>query len=323
MANIKVGQTFIKEFLERTIEQNKVSHAYLFEVNKDSNYMHDILHFVKKILCSSPEKCSDHQQCNICRRIDNNNYPEFKIIETNDNVIKKNQIIELQEEFSTKAVEGKYKVYLIKDCDKMNVSTANSLLKFLEEPEDNIIAILITTNKNKVLKTIISRCYNIKLTGNKQEFFSTTIENYARIISNSDKEFYDNVNNEKIIELLNKTIQFILFCEKNGIRTIAYEKDFFDLKKDNRKEIFNQLDLIIHFYYDVLNYKNGNKVKMYNSNIDSITKISNNKNCEDVLECLNKLISLRDKYNLNLNVNLVVDSIINAIGGEKNEVSWS
>ena len=316
MNNIKSGQTFINKFLERTVLEDKISHAYLFEVNKDSNYMNTILFFVKKILCPSKNEHIDCHNCSICKRIDNNNYPEFKIISSDEGMIKKNQIIDLQEQFSTKAVEGKYKIYLIKDCDKMNVTTANSLLKFLEEPEENIIAILTTTNKNKVLKTIISRCYNIKLTEEQKEIFSTTIENYSKLISNSNEEFLSNVDDKKNLELINKTISLILECNKSKRKVLAYEKEYFNLKKENRREIYNQLDLIIHFYYDILNFKYKTVIKVYTSNINEIEKISNLNSENKVLNILEELIMLRDKYTLNLNQNLVVDKIISIIGGE-------
>ena len=70
----------------------------------------------------------------------------------------KEQILGLQNEFSTKAIESKYKVCIILNCEQLNKYAANSLLKFLEEPEENIITILLTNNIGQVLKTIVSRC---------------------------------------------------------------------------------------------------------------------------------------------------------------------
>lgn len=74
--------------------------------------------------------------------------------------------MDLQSEFSKKSIEGSKKVYIIKSADKMNIQTANSILKFLEEPIDEIIAILVVDNINLMLPTIISRCQVIKLNKN-------------------------------------------------------------------------------------------------------------------------------------------------------------
>lgn len=75
---------------------------------------------------------------------------------------KKEQFISLQEEFMTKGIENQKRIYIIKQAIRMNSAAANSILKFLEEPQNNIMAILITDNIHQLLPTIISRCKNIK-----------------------------------------------------------------------------------------------------------------------------------------------------------------
>ena len=97
-------------------------------------------------------------------------YPEIKIINPDGLWIKKEQLDEIQKEFSTKAVFGTKKIYIINEADKMNSSAANSILKFLEEPVPNIIAILVTNNIYQLLDTIISRCQVISLRKNKLNF---------------------------------------------------------------------------------------------------------------------------------------------------------
>ena len=84
------------------------------------------------------------------------------IIEPDGMSIKKNQLQELQDQFSMKPVYSKYNSYVIMNAELMNASSANSILKFLEEPTDHIIGFLVTNNKEKMLDTIISRCQNLK-----------------------------------------------------------------------------------------------------------------------------------------------------------------
>ena len=105
-------------------------------------------------------------------------YPDIKLIEPDGNNIKKGQLLDLQKEFSNKSLSNTKRVYLIKNAEKLNPASANTILKFLEEPEDNIIAILLTDSRYHVLETILSRCqvlslkndsFDIELTDNFME----------------------------------------------------------------------------------------------------------------------------------------------------------
>ena len=111
--------------------------------------------------------------------------------------IKKDQLLDLQSEFNNKAFEGNKKIYIIRSAEKMNVQTANSILKFLEEPVDDIIAILITDNINMLLPTIISRCQVIKL--NKKKCSYDTISNLSDLLISYGYNDISDDNKEKII----------------------------------------------------------------------------------------------------------------------------
>ena len=119
-----------------------------------------VMAFIKTVLCNN---LSSSEANSLCKRIDDGNYPEIRVIEPDGMLIKKQQILDLQQDFSTMAVEGNKRIYIIRDTDKMRSETANSMLKFLEEPDNDIIAILMTNNYNNLLSTIISRCQVIRL----------------------------------------------------------------------------------------------------------------------------------------------------------------
>ena len=70
--------------------------------------------------------------------IDNGNYPDLKIIEPDGNVIKKVQLLSLQEQFKNKSFLNNKMIYVIKEAEKLNDSSGNTILKFLEEPEEDI-----------------------------------------------------------------------------------------------------------------------------------------------------------------------------------------
>ena len=140
--------------VNKLVKFNKVSHAYLVEVDNYDEDFKCILDFVKLVLCKKNDKCSDNLNCgncNICRLIDTDNYVDLKIIEPDGTIIKKKQMLDLQEEFNNKSLLDNKRIYIIKEADKLNMSSANTILKFLEEPEDDIIAILITNNRYSVI----------------------------------------------------------------------------------------------------------------------------------------------------------------------------
>ena len=153
----KDKQPLAYDIMKNEILNNHLSHAYLIDENNYENSFDMIMAFVKEIVCS------DDVKKNICRRIDDGNYPEIMVISPDGMLIKKKQILDLQHEFAMSAFEGNRRIYIIRDADKMKTETANSMLKFWEEPENGIIAILMTNNFNSVLSTIISRCQIIRL----------------------------------------------------------------------------------------------------------------------------------------------------------------
>ena len=162
-------QKIVYKTLVNSVKNNKYSHAYLFESNGNKDVYDLAISFAKCLLC--PKNYSNYKACKDCKqceRIDKKCFTDLKIIEADGLWIKKEQLDELQKEFSTKSLESNKKVYIINNAEKLNVQTSNSLLKFLEEPEENIIAILITDNIYQLLDTIISRCQIISFSKQKE-----------------------------------------------------------------------------------------------------------------------------------------------------------
>ena len=323
----KESQEVAYFLLLNAIKKNKLSHAYLFNANNYDNVMDFVFAFIKTILCDdcytkSSEKCKN---CNRCMRIDNNNYPEIKIIETDSFMIKKEQLLELQSEFSRSSIEGKYLIYIIKDCEKMNKQAANSILKFLEEPVDGIIAILITSNISKVLETISSRCQIINL---KKE------SNYSELSDYEDREVVslfikdDDNNNVNVtfyfyyvfLEFLNFVINFFNDIEEIGYDVMLDMKNRWYDKIQNREEFDTALTLLLCLYYDVLKVKVGiceYTFSNYKKLIDSYVS----RNSIDVILKKIDVISYGIEFvKYNLNINLLSDDIVIRLG-ECNEYS--
>ena len=197
------------EYIETIMKSDKLSHSYLIELGDSSLDFPFILLFVKMILCSesiSSVDCLDCNRCNVCKLIDENNFPDLEIIEADGMQIKKKQLLSLKEEYQNFSLIGRRRVYIIREADKLNSSSANTILKFLEEPEDGIIAILLTKNRYQVLDTVLSRCQILSLIDSTEIFTidDNTIQFIHYLLSGDDlfiyyKEILDNILPEKKI----------------------------------------------------------------------------------------------------------------------------
>ena len=270
------------------IKNNKISHAYLFENKGNDKYIEIILSFVKAILCPNNyfnnEKCG---KCLQCLRIENGNYPEIKIIKPEGMWIKKEQLMDLQEAFNKTAIEGSKRIYIILECEKLNKQAANSILKFLEEPNDGIIALLVTNNKDLVLDTIKSRCQDILILADNEVNFDSL--------------------------MINDVLDFIRVLENNKKDTIIYAKPLWLTKFKDRNSFIKAIDIMIYFYNDVLLFKLGCDLKYFNNYYDDVTNI--NGSIDEIIKKIKILIENEYLIRYNLNLNLLINKIIIEFGG--------
>ena len=284
--------------------KNGLSHAYLFELN-DNIYAYEmIMSFVKKVLSNGDD--------NIAKRIDDGNYPELKHIFPDGQLIRKEQLEELQKSFSTISLENDKRFYIIHDSEKLNVAAANSLLKFLEEPSDGIIAILLTNNINLMLKTIVSRCQILTFSKNKLEDYIK----FNQITSNITlhKLFFTIWKNKDELNeyhrnFVKKVIEFINYYEKNKLKTIVYENRFFEEFND-KIELNKFFECVILFYRDLLRYKFGSDVLYFDDYIDYIREFSCINTEEMIIKKINTLLEKIRLIKNNVNTSMFIDGII-------------
>ena len=155
------NQPVLSKIFNKIRKTNNNVQAYML-VGEDKEKIEEYAILLSKILICPHVYEENCNKCNICKRIDENNYGELKIIKPINRIIKKESIIELRDYFRTESIEGKNEVYIINDAETLNVAAANAILKFLEEPDSNAVAIFTTTNLDSVIKTITSRCQLIK-----------------------------------------------------------------------------------------------------------------------------------------------------------------
>ena len=155
-----IGNTEVKEYLNKSINQKNILHSYLFLGTDGIGKLLVAKAFAKKILCleNADEDCS----CKSCTCFNGGNNPDFYCINEEGTTIKIDEIRSLTEKVIEKPIVSNRKVYIINDCDKMTPEAQNCLLKTLEEPPEFVVMILISSNENVILNTIKSRCMSIK-----------------------------------------------------------------------------------------------------------------------------------------------------------------
>ncbi len=281
--NLSVAKNRFFNQVTNLVNYDKVSHAYLIEIDNYENDFKYVLDFVKMILCKKKSFKEACNECNICSQIDNNCYVDLKIIEPDGATIKKKQLLELQEEFHNKSLLDNKRIYIIKEADKLNDNSANTMLKFLEEPEENIIALLVTTNKYKVIETILSRC---------------------QILSMQDNFSY--------IQVSDTIIDLISFIVKKNDLFINYNVIYNDILPDKNvaKEVLSEIEKI---FINYLNYISIGDESFCNN---SIVKILSNVDSNYIINCIAIIEEELDKLEYNVNYKLWLDCLFaKLIGG--------
>jgi len=273
----------LKELVKK-YRENKLAHAYLIETNNLTSAINDIKELIKIINCSTEykENCTS---CNLCNLINKNLLPSLKIIEPDGTSIKKNQIEELKESFLSMPIYSKYNIYVISNAEKLNPSSANSMLKFVEEPTDGIIGFFITSNKDVMIDTIKSRCQAIILnyeTKSLIEELNITSDEY-----------------EKYIEIVKRYLEKV-----DSSRVINNKKDILSIYSE-RKDIENLLKIIFNIYYQTFLKKLN---KDYNEEIVNIFEIK--ESIEELSVKLNIITKILGEMSYNVSTELILDRFV-------------
>ena len=252
MDNISVVKKNYIDYINKIIENNKVSHAYLIELNNYDEDMKYIFDFIKMIICNI--RYSElSKENNIIRLIDDNNYPDIKIIEPDGATIKKGQMIDLQKDYSNKSLLDGKRIYVVKEADKLNPASSNTILKFLEEPEEDIIAILLTQNRYKILETILSRCQILTIKENSIPIIEDDLYDLLKCVINPNNFYikYSSIVNDVIQdkdiakEKLEKIENIIILYLENKYNNKEIDEKLLKLFKDiDSNKLLNILKII-------------------------------------------------------------------------------
>ncbi len=161
------------QWLQRSLARGRLGHAYLFTGDHSGELEAAARTLAKTLNCLQPVRgplgpaidCCD--KCLNCRRIDHENHPDVHWVrpESKSRVIILPQMRALMRAINLKPTEAEYKVSVIVGADRLNVQSGNAFLKTLEEPPANSILILLTTEPQRLLETILSRCLRLSFAG--------------------------------------------------------------------------------------------------------------------------------------------------------------
>lgn len=163
-------QQTVVRLLQRSLDRGRLSHAYLFSGSPLGDLESMARTLAKTLNClhppvrgttGAPLDCCDG--CQICRKIDESNHADVHWLrpESKSRVITIDQIRNLMQTIYLKPLEAKWKVTAIVAADRLNVQAANAFLKTLEEPPANSIVLLLSSEPERVLETISSRCLRL------------------------------------------------------------------------------------------------------------------------------------------------------------------
>ncbi len=302
----KNEQKIAYQIMDNAIKKDKVSHAYLLEANGYPKKNDFAIAFAKYLLCENHHKKLEEQKnCPLCSR-SVENILDIKIIKPEGLTIKKEQLSNLQEEFSKKPLEGTKKIYIIEEADKLNASSSNALLKFLEEPEENIIAILVVDNMYQLLNTIISRCQIINLQNNKLDEITNTEKKVEYLLGISEVSTY-----------IQTVLSFVEALEKTG-ESVHLKIDQLWFSVFNTKEtMLYGIEILIYFYKDVLNACIGTELEIFLDNIKEIEESKKKNTKEQLYKKINLFLQAKERLQYNCNLNLVMDTLIQKLGEMK------
>ena len=155
-----IGNSKIKQDLQEAIDNNTISHSYMFVGIDGIGKRLIAKEFARKILCLNKQD-KNCNTCDSCIKFNSSNNPDYLEIYPDGNSIKIAQVRQMQEKVYQKPIVSNKKVFIIEDSEKMTEEAQNALLKTLEEPPEYMVIILITSNENKLLNTVKSRCIRI------------------------------------------------------------------------------------------------------------------------------------------------------------------
>jgi len=258
-----VGQPKAVKLLSRALAGNRLAHAYLFSGPDGVGKTTTALALTAYLFCKAPKDERPCGLCSGCLKFSSGNHPDFLAIKPDGAAIKIDQVRALIKELSFSPFEGAMRVVLIEDVQTMTRNAANSLLKILEEPPPDNLLLLVASDSEPILSTIISRCQLIP-------FVPLSLDEAAAVIHSIDPELPPEearamsaltggcpgqamaMHDEEILQLRSACIQALLATDRSEAVSVEAALDLAGRVTDSKEGLDLLVDLLAVFFKDVM-----------------------------------------------------------------------
>ncbi len=320
MAGFKdiIGQEQIKEHLQNALSSKKISHAYIFNGEKSSGKEFIAKVFAMALQCERGE-VEPCQKCHSCRQALSANQPDIiRVNHEKPNTISVDDIrVQINNDVAIKPYSSPYKVYIVNEAEKMTQQAQNAILKTLEEPPEYVVILLLTSNVNALLPTILSRCVvlNMKPVADDRvrRFLMEELQvpdykadvcvafargNIGKAKALASSEDFENVKNEALSLL--KYVQDMELCEiVSAVKKIT----------EYKLEINDYFDIMAIWYRDVLLFKATKDANhlVFREELGALRKCAQRSSYEGIETVIKALDMAKRRLEANVNFDLVME----------------
>ena len=318
-----VGQKVIVKTLSNAILNNKITHAYLFAGPRGTGKTSIAKIFAKTINCEHLNGLTPCEQCISCMQISNKQTTDIiEIDAASNNGVE--EIREIKNKVNLVPTNGKYKVYIIDEVHMLTTAAFNAMLKTLEEPPQNVIFILATTEPHKIPLTILSRCqrYDFKRLSNKEivERLEYIVKQENIQVENGVLAMIAEISNGGMRDSVGLLDQLITYCddiitvdaihEING--TISNEQMFGLIRNIIQRNFNNVYNLVNRYDNEGKNiYKIFENVVVFLKNVLIYVNCPNFFENDILIEQYEQIIKLSNEKEINLYIEFFLQALKN------------
>ncbi len=334
-----VGHQNVTDFLELSIKNDKLSHAYLFYGPKQLGKQTLVKKFVQNLMCYMQDGSKQELGANIqvpcdkcihCKQIDKNIHSD--ITELKKEKDKKNitveQIRELEEKLSVHSFFKSYKIAIIQNAEDLNLASANALLKTLEEPTKRTIIILTANKLKSIPKTILSRVQKIKfLSVSQKDIYNYLINqnvdhlqaiNLSSISNGRPGRAISFLHNPEIWQAYSSQLNvFLSLAQSNRVSKMKFAEKFLS-SKDSLINKINILTPVLNLWQLILRDLMLSKLQQNDKIINTIEKnkislLAQKFSLLKLVDLQKNIEQTKKLLNLNVNPRLVLENLLLAI----------
>lgn len=316
-----LGNEMVKDHFKRAIENHKISHAYILTGEAGMGRKSIANAFAMTLLCEKggSEPC---MSCHSCKQVMSGNHPDLIYVthEKPGSIGVDDVREQINDTIMIRPYSSYYKIYIVDEAEKMTVQAQNALLKTIEEPPSYAVIILITTNQEAFLPTILSRCVQMKLKPLKD----FTIKSYLTQnlhIPEKDADIcaaFARGNLGKAIHLsssdeFRELFQKVMVLVKNvGTMDISMLLDCIREMKEQNFDIGEVLDLMQFWYRDVLMFKVTKDMNLliFKNEYKMINETGEKVDYAGLEAILAAIDTARTRLNANVNMELAMELLL-------------